>query len=88
MLSKPLSRHNLALLVVAAFPLIWSVIRATIQSVTIDEAYTYRYFAAKSLSTVWTGDSNNHVLNTLLIWISTRLFGTSAITLQQYVTGT
>jgi 4-amino-4-deoxy-L-arabinose transferase-like glycosyltransferase len=45
----------------------------------MDEAFTYLYFAARPLRFVWEPGTNNHVLNTLLMWITTRVFGDSSV---------
>jgi hypothetical protein len=70
------------LILAAVFAIVWAVVRAWMQSVTIDEAFTYLYFVAKPLNTVWEPNSNNHVLNSLLMWISTHAFGASSITVR------
>lgn len=78
----PAGRHTLqkyALISVAIFVLAWTGVRAALQSVTMDEAFTYLYFVAKPLHFVWTPGTNNHVLNSLLMWIATRVFGTSSL---------
>jgi hypothetical protein len=61
---------------------VWATIRASLQSITVDEAFTYLYFVDAPIRTVWMPSSNNHVLNTLLMWIATHTFGTSSITLR------
>jgi hypothetical protein len=60
----------------------WAILRASLQSVTIDEAFTYLYFVAGPIRNVWMSSSNNHVLNSLLMWIVTHVFGPSSITLR------
>jgi hypothetical protein len=72
--------QELALPAAAGFAIFWAIFRAEVQSITIDEADTYVFFAAKSLNNIWLPATNNHVLNSLLMWVSTRLFGTFAIT--------
>jgi hypothetical protein len=62
------------------FAMVWSIIRACVQSVTLDEADTYFWFVAGSR--VFFPFPNNHVLNSLLIWTSTHLFGLSSFTLR------
>jgi len=62
--------------------MVWAVIRASIQSITLDEADTYFWFASKSIRDVFYPFPNNHILNTLLIWITTHAFGTSIITVR------
>lgn len=64
------------------FALLWTVARACVQSVTIDEADTYLAFVGPHGPTQWTGSANNHVLNSLLMRLATSIFGASAITLR------
>ena len=61
----------------ALFAFVWAVIRARVQSITMDEATTYLFFVARS--DVWYPFSNNHVLNSLLMWIATHAFGNSVV---------
>jgi hypothetical protein len=68
------------LVLAGVFAFVWSVVRACVQSVTLDEADTYFWFVANS--EIFYPYPNNHVLNTLLIWISTHLFGLSSLTLR------
>ena len=68
------------LLLVAVFAIVWAVIRACVQSITMDEADTYAWFVATS--NVWYPFSNNHILNTLLMWVSTGAFGPSIIAIR------
>lgn len=68
--------------VAAVFAVSWAVVRACVQSVTQDEADTYFWFASKSAGFIFHGFPNNHVLNTLLIWITTRIFGLSPFSLR------
>lgn len=70
------------LILVAVFAMAWAIVRACVQSITIDEAFTYLYFVAQPLHVVWQADSNNHVLNSLLMWIATHAFGTSNLTVR------
>ncbi len=74
--------QELFLLLTALFAISWAVIRACVQSITIDEADTYLLFAGRSARFIWYPSSNNHVLNSLLMWISTCLLGTSSITVR------
>jgi hypothetical protein len=62
------------------FALVWIVLRARIQSITIDEATTYDMFVARGLRFVFLPAANNHVLNSLLMLFSTRIFGVSQLT--------
>ncbi|HEY9139685.1 MAG TPA: hypothetical protein VIN93_02275 [Bryobacteraceae bacterium] len=68
------------MLLVAVFAIVWAVIRACVQSITMDEADTYAWFVATS--NVWYPFSNNHILNTLLMWVSTGAFGPSIIAIR------
>jgi hypothetical protein len=68
--------------VAAVFAMVWAVVRACVQSVTQDEADTYFWFASKSANYIFHPFPNNHVLNTLLIWITTRVFGLSTFSLR------
>jgi hypothetical protein len=66
----------------AVFAIVWSVARACVQSLTLDEADTYFWFAGRPASYIWYPFPNNHILNTLLMWIATRVFGTYSITVR------
>lgn len=68
-------RAQLPFLLAGLFAMGWIVTRALIQSITIDEADTYVYFASGKIHNQWTPHSNNHVLNTVLIHLFTSLFG-------------
>ena len=70
------------LILSAAFAVVWAVARACVQSITIDEADSYIFFGSRELSWVWQPDSNNHVLNSALMWLVTHAFGPSAITVR------
>jgi hypothetical protein len=57
--------------------------RAGSQSITYDEAFTWLGFVSRPLGEVFTSyTANNHVLFTLLAWITTRAFGTSELTVR------
>jgi len=67
----------------AVFALAWSIFRAVRQSITLDEADTYLWFGGGQAATfIWQPFPNNHVLNSLLIWLSTHVFGVSALTVR------
>ncbi|MGA2157052.1 MAG: hypothetical protein ABSH37_21785 [Bryobacteraceae bacterium] len=68
------------MILTALFAMVWAVIRASVQSITMDEADTYAWFVATS--NVWYPFSNNHILNTLLMWVSTHAFGPSIIAIR------
>jgi hypothetical protein len=71
------------LLILAALcAVVIAVIRASIQSVTIDEADSYIFFVNRSFHWVLYPSSNNHVLNSLLMWITTHSLGSSGLTLR------
>jgi hypothetical protein len=74
--------QELFLLLTALFAFSWAIIRACVQSITIDEADTYLMFASRSAGFIWYPSSNNHVLNSMLMWITTCLLGTSGITVR------
>src|ERR1039457_6728296 len=54
--------------VAAAFALVWSILRAVQQAITLDEADTYLWFGSREAKFIWYPLPNNHVLNSLLIW--------------------
>jgi 4-amino-4-deoxy-L-arabinose transferase-like glycosyltransferase len=56
--------------------------RARVQSLTIDEADTYSVYVARHSPSHWEASANNHVLNSLLMRLSTAVFGSSALTLR------
>lgn len=60
------------------FVFVWAVVRACVQSITLDEADTYFWFVANS--EVFYPFPNNHVLNSLLMWVTTHAFGLSSLT--------
>jgi hypothetical protein len=71
-----------ALRATAAFALIWSVFRALRQAITLDEADTYLWFASREPSFIWYPFPNNHLFNSLLMWLSTHAFGVSPLTVR------
>jgi len=59
------------------------IARACLQSVVIDEADSWLLFAGKSdPALAWWPSSGNHVLNTLLMRLSTAVFGLNELTLR------
>ncbi len=67
----------------AGFALAWSIFRAARQSITLDEADTYLWFGGgKEARFIWYPFPNNHVLNSLLIWLSTHIFGLSVLSVR------
>ena len=61
----------------AAFAMVWAIVRAHVQAITIDEAVTYTNFVRPSEFNFLAAHANNHVLNSILAWAFTRAFGTS-----------
>lgn len=66
-----------SLAVTAAVAMALIVFRAATQAITIDEASTYILFVGADPPLHWIGSTNNHVLNTALMRLMTRLFGVS-----------
>ena len=64
------------------FAMLWTLARACVQSVTIDEADTYLSYASPAGPTHWSPSANNQVLNSLLMRLTTSIFGPSALTLR------
>jgi hypothetical protein len=59
--------------------MIWAIVRACVQSITIDEADGYLSFASGSYPSHWTAHSTNHLLNSLVVRLLTTIFGLSTI---------
>lgn len=74
--------QELSLILTALFAIFWAILRACLQSITLDEADTYFWFVARSAGHIFYPFSNNHVLNTLLMWLATHAFGTSIVTVR------
>ena len=70
------------LVLLALFAMLWAVIRACVQAVVIDEAETFEVFAGRASPTHWEPASNNHVLNSTLIRLSTLMLGPSHVSLR------
>jgi hypothetical protein len=70
------------LLGTAVLAFLFVVFRAHIQSITIDEALSYSNFVGPDSGPLWVAASNNHLLNSLLMWIFTSLFGVSHLTVR------
>jgi hypothetical protein len=66
----------------AVFAFLWAVARAALQSVTGDEADTYTAFVARQTDLHWYPAANNHILNSLLIRVTTAIFGVSHLSLR------
>jgi hypothetical protein len=67
------------LLAAALFAFGLAIFRACSQAITLDEATTYFWWASGSTYSPFFPSSNNHVLNSLLMWLSTHAFGVSSL---------
>jgi len=76
------SKNSPLLIATGVFAMLWTVARACVQSITIDEADTYLAWVRPEGPTHWTPHANNHVLNSMLMRLFTTIFGTSAITMR------
>jgi hypothetical protein len=81
-LGRPTARHSAWLAGAAGFAFFWIVARAAIQSITIDEADAYLFYAWPAGPSHWEAASGNHLLNSLLMRLFTGLFGLSALTVR------
>jgi hypothetical protein len=70
------------LVLLALFALVWAVVRACVQAVVIDEAETFEVFSGRPIPSHWDPASNNHVLSSLLIRLSTLMLGPSHVSLR------
>jgi len=73
---------NLILPATAVFALLWAIARAAVQAITIDEADTFLVWVARPNPSHWQAASNNHVLNSLLMRLTTGLFGVSHLSVR------
>ena len=71
-------RSTLILGGVAAFAMAWAISRAVVQSITVDEAMTYNIFVYNRL--LFMAHTNNHILNSLLMYMCTKVLGVSQLT--------
>src|SRR2546423_4313506 len=74
------SQSEFVLLATAVFAFAWALLRAHVQSITIDEANTFRFFIITGQQ--WNAGNNNHVLNTLLMRFFTLAFGIHHLTVR------
>ena len=65
---------------VAAFAMAWAISRAAVQAITLDEAVTYNTLVYNRL--LFWPSANNHILNTLLMYMCTKLLGVSQFTVR------
>ena len=75
-------KHFPLLIGTGVFALLWVMARACVQSLTIDEATTYLYWASGPGPSHWLPVDNNHVLNSMLMRLCTSIFGASPIALR------
>src|ERR1035438_9323453 len=77
---------NKILFIIAAFLFIYIVLRAYLLSITFDESFTYIDFIKTKFIFKFKehkiSDANNHILNTWLMELSSKVFGTSEFTLR------
>jgi hypothetical protein len=71
-----------SLFATAAFAFLWIGARAAIQSITIDEADTYFNYVAPARASHWEPAANNHVLNSMLMRLSTTVFGVPSFSMR------
>ncbi len=81
-MTRLLQQLRKPLVLLALFAISWAVARACVQAVVIDEAETYDIFAGRSMPSQWEPASNNHILSSLLIRLSTTIMGLSHVSLR------
>jgi hypothetical protein len=81
-MTRLLQQLRKPLVLLALFAISWAVARACVQAVVIDEAETFDIFAGRSAPNQWEPASNNHVLSSALIRLSTMVFGLSHVSLR------
>jgi hypothetical protein len=74
--------QDLALIAAALFAFCWAVMRARVQSITIDEATSFLLFCRYRAAFIFWPSSNNHILNSALMWLTTHAFGISSLTVR------
>ena len=79
--ATPVERVVAVLLGVIAFAIRLAHVRQTMRH---DEAYTFLHYATAPLASALSDYTypNNHLFHTLLVWISTRLFGPSEVAIR------
>jgi hypothetical protein len=75
-------REHRAILCIALAAVSLVVIRACLQSITLDEAGSFLMYARKPWPSHWWPMSDNHVLNSLLVRFVTMVFGVSNLTVR------
>ena len=76
------SAGDVATAMLAILIIVWAVARACLQSITLDEAMTYRVFVGGPEPHHFLPSSNNHVLNSLLMRLTTSIFGLSQVSVR------
>lgn len=76
------TKQDAGLLIIALLALIWIVHRAAVQSITLDEANTYRLWVKPESPSHWEPHSNNHVLNSALMRVSIWMFGLTHVSVR------
>jgi hypothetical protein len=75
-------RDSLIVVYLAAL-FVTNVYRAATQSITHDEALSYLWFASRPWAYIFSAyDANHHVLNTILIKLTTSIFGLSELSMR------
>jgi hypothetical protein len=75
-------KQRLPMLVAAAFAGVWIVLRAQLQSVTLDEADSYLGAVVPPWASHWYSTSGNHLLNSLLMRLLAWPFGISHLAMR------
>uniref|UniRef100_Q01UP6 Glycosyltransferase RgtA/B/C/D-like domain-containing protein n=1 Tax=Solibacter usitatus (strain Ellin6076) TaxID=234267 RepID=Q01UP6_SOLUE len=78
----PLTAVDSVMLSIAVVTILWAVMRACHQSITMDEAMTWRSYVAPADPNHWTAHSNNHVLNSALMRLAIAAFGLSELSVR------
>ena len=71
------SSERCFLIGLAALAMMWAIVRAYVQAITIDEAVTYTNFVRPANPNFLIAHANNHVLHSILAWGFSRIFGAS-----------
>ncbi len=83
MLLHPHRRQvGLSLILAGVFAVLWAIARASVQSVTMDEANTYLSFVNQTAPFQWFAFPNNHILNSAMMRMFTTIFGVSHLTVR------
>jgi len=77
-----LNGRSLALKGLGLLAVLCLIARARLQSITIDEAESFLTYVARPDPWQWDAAANNHVLNSLLVRLTTLVFGVSPFTVR------